>query len=83
MGPVAAERLHLRCEVLDEDVQVAHGAERSAQPLQLVSHRIGPRGIEELAAGPLEGPESSRRDAHLMQLLGLGPSLVPGSWAST
>ena len=46
MNLVAAERLDLRCEVLDEDVQVAHGAECPAQPLQLVPHGLGPLGIE-------------------------------------
>ncbi len=40
MDLVVAERLDFRCEVLDEDVQVAHRAERPAQPLQLVPHGL-------------------------------------------
>ena len=74
---VVAERLNLRCEVLDQDVEVPHRAECPAQPLQLLPHGLDPLGVEQLAAGPQERPQPPGRDPHLVQLLRVGAEPRP------
>ena len=69
---VTAESAHLGVQVLDQDVEVAHGSERTAQPAQLGAERPGRLLVEEIAACAQKCPQPPGRDAELMQLLGVG-----------
>ncbi len=65
---VGAQARHLPGQVLDQDVQVAHRAERSREPLQLRCQRLQ-LVPEQRLRGADDGPGSPRRDAELVQIL--------------
>ena len=65
-------------EALEEHVGVADGAERAAEPAELVAQRLGPGLVDEGAERPQMGPQATRRDAGLVHVLGVVPPADAG-----
>ena len=69
--PVQAEQQH---------VEVAHRAERAAQPTQLRSQVVRPGGVQQRPRGLQRGPHPAYGDPHLVEVLdvlaGAGAGLV-------
>ena len=62
----------LRLQVLDQDVEVAHRAEDTAEPLELIADGLGPGGVEQVTSRPEKRAEAARRNPHLVELLWIG-----------
>ena len=56
---------------LDQDVEVAHGAEVAGHQLEASPVALGPLEVEGVAEDPPRRPLAARRDAHPVQLLGV------------
>ena len=68
-GVVLLQRRRLGVEVLEQHVEVADGAEQTAEPLQLRAQGLGPAARDQPAAGAQQRPGPPRRDAQLVQRL--------------
>ena len=79
-GPALArlQSVDLLTQPLHEDVEVADRPERGPQPGQLGAQGLAPFGVEELAGGPEDRSEASRRDAELVELLRVLAEARPG-----
>ena len=64
--------------MLDQHVEVAHRAERAAEPAELGAERLRRLGVEQVAAGAEERPQAPRRHPQLVQLLWVGAEPRPG-----
>ena len=68
---VGLQVVDLLAEPLQEDVEVADGPERAAEPGQLGSEGVGPRRVEERRGGAQNRPQAPRGHARLVELLGV------------
>ena len=64
-------------EALEEDVGVPHGSERGAEPLEVEAKRVSPMLLEDGAERSQVRAQAPRRDAGLMELLGV--NAAPGA----
>jgi hypothetical protein len=60
-----------------QHVQVAHRAERPAEPAQLGPQVVGPGGVQQRLRGLEGGPHPPHGDAHLVEVL----DVLPGAGA--
>ena len=67
-----AEQVGIRPQVIDQHVEIAHRAERAAEPAQLGPQRPHPVRVEQRPGGAQDRPHPPGRHPHLVQLLGIG-----------
>ena len=68
----AAEQVRIATQVLHQHVEIAHRAERAAEPAQLGPQRAHPIGVEQRPGGAQDRAHPPRRHPHLVQLLRIG-----------
>ena len=74
---VCPERLDLLAETAEHDVEVPRRPEVPAEPAELLAERLGPAPVDERSRGAQEGPQPPRRDAKLVEVLGIVAAARP------